>query len=353
MPNSKTRDWLIPALAGPILESAMDAIITVDDGQRIVLFNAAAEQVFGVPQAEAIGSPLERFIPQRFRAGHGAHMRQFAETGTSSRRMGHQRIVAGLRANGEEFPIDASISQVVERGRRYFTVILRDVTARVKAENDLRASREEIKELALAANALREQEKSRIARELHDELGQALTALKIDVVWMKQNLSAPTSVLAGKLTEMQLLVDGTVSATRRISSDLRPLVLDDLGLAAAVEWLVQGFTTRTGVPCELAMSADMDLGEPYATTVFRVLQECLTNIAKHAEATQAEVSLHREGNMTILHVEDNGRGFDMSAPRKSGSFGLLGMRERAALLGGELMLDSAPGKGTRMELRIA
>jgi PAS domain S-box-containing protein len=335
-----------------ILDSAMDAIITVDDSQHIVLFNAAAERVFGCPRAEAIGAPLAWFIPERFRAAHPDHIRRFRDTGTSSRRMGQQRIVVGLRRNGEEFPIDASISQIEEHGRHFYTVILRDVTERVRAEEALRASREEIKELALAANNVREQEKSRVARELHDELGQALTALKIDVVWMKQNLSAPTAQLAGKLTEMQLLVDGTVAATRRISSDLRPLVLDDLGLAAAVEWLVQSFTTRTGVACELAVSSELELQDPYATTVFRVLQESLTNIAKHAEATQVEVSLHREGARTVLHVADDGRGFDTSAPRKSGSFGLLGMRERAALLGGEIKIDSAPGKGTRLELRI-
>ena len=113
------REWLIPALARGILESAMDAIITVDEAHRIVLFNAAAEQVFGVPQSEALGSPLDRLIPQRYRAAHDQHMKQFGETGTSSRRMGHQRIVAGLRANGEEFPIDASISQITERGRHF------------------------------------------------------------------------------------------------------------------------------------------------------------------------------------------------------------------------------------------
>ena len=100
------------------------------------------------------------------------------------------------------------------------------------------------------------------------------------------------------------------------------------------------------------MSAGLDLEEPYATTVFRVLQECLTNIAKHAHATRVEVSLDRDGDHTVLHVEDNGRGFDTSAPRKGASFGLLGMRERAALLGGEIRIDSEPGKGTRMELRL-
>jgi two-component system sensor kinase len=196
MPDSKSREWLIPALAAPILDSAMDAIITVDDAQRIVLFNAAAEQVFGVAQGEAIGSALDRFLPARFRAAHAGHMKEFGETGTTSRRMGHQRIVSGLRANGEEFPIDASISQVVERGRRFYTVILRDVSERVRAESELRQSREEIQEMALAANNVREQEKSRIARELHDELGQALTALKIAVVWLKQILPAAAGDVA-------------------------------------------------------------------------------------------------------------------------------------------------------------
>ena len=335
-----------------ILDSAMDAIITVDDQQHIVLFNAAAERVFGCPRAEAIGAPLGWFIPERFRAGHGEHIRRFSATGTSSRRMGEARIVMGLRRNGEEFPIDASISQIEEQGRHYYTVILRDVTERVRAEEALRASREEIKELAVAANSVREQEKSRIARELHDELGQALTALKIDVVWMKQNLSAPTAELASKLTEMQLLVDGTVSATRRISADLRPLILDDLGLAAAAEWLVQNFAQRTGVKCELAMASDLELGEPHATSVFRVLQESLTNIAKHAQATQVEVTLGREDSHMVLTVQDNGVGFDPQAPRKTSSFGLLGVRERAALLGGEVKIESAPGKGTRVELRL-
>jgi len=335
-----------------ILDSAMDAIVTVDERQHILLFNAAAERVFRCSREEAIGAPLWRFIPERFRGAHGGHVERFGETGTSSRRMGASRIVMGLRANGEEFPIDASISQIEDHGHRFYTVILRDVTERVRAERALRDSREEIKEMALAANSVREQEKSRIARELHDELGQALTALKIDVVWMKQNLSAPTAELASKLTEMQLLVDGTVAATRRISADLRPLILDDLGLAAAAEWLVQNFTQRTGVRCELVIAAGLELGEPNATSFFRVLQESLTNIARHARATQVEVTLDREGEHVTLTVRDNGVGFDMDAPRRAGAFGLRGVRERATLLGGEVTIESAPGKGTRVELRL-
>ncbi len=335
-----------------ILDSAMDAIITVDERQHIVLFNAAAERVFGCPRGEAVGAPLAWFIPERFRPGHAEHISRFRDMGTSSRRMGEQRIVMGLRRDGREFPIDASISQIEEQGQRFYTVILRDVTERVRAENDLRASRDEIKELALAASTIREQEKSRIARELHDELGQALTALKIDVVWMRQNLPSAGAALADKLDEMQLLLDGTVAATRRISADLRPLVLDDLGLAAAAEWVVQNFTHRTGVACELAMARGLELGEPYATTVFRVLQETLTNVAKHADATQVEVSLNREGPEVTLSVHDNGRGFVVQSQRKAGSFGLLGLRERAALLGGSVSIESAPGLGTSVEMHL-
>ena len=336
-----------------ILDSAMDAIITVAEDQRIVLFNKAAEDVFRCPREEAIGAPLDWFIPQRFRANHRDLVRDFGATGAGSRRMGHARVVMGLRRDGEEFPIEASISQVVEGGHRLYTVILRDVTQRVAAEEALKRSREEVQELAMAASNAREQEKSRIARELHDELGQALTALKIDTTWLREHLGPAPAEVQSKLRSMQVLLDGTVAAARRISSELRPLMLDDLGLSAAAEWLAQNFTNRTGIACELVLGAgDLDLPDPYATAVFRVLQESLTNVTKHAEATQVEATLERDGDEVVLTVQDNGRGFATGDPRKPASYGLVGLRERALLVGGEVHVDSRPGEGTRIELRI-
>jgi signal transduction histidine kinase len=267
--------------------------------------------------------------------------------------MGHSRVVKGLRRDGEEFPIEASISQAVEGEHVFYTVILRDVTERVRAEQDLRSSRQEIHELALAASNAREQEKSRVARELHDELGQALTALKLDVSWLRDHLPAAEPPIAHKLASMQLLLDGTVAAARRISSDLRPLMLDDLGLTAAAEWLAHNFTNRTGIPCELVIGeGELDLPDPHATAVFRVLQECLTNVAKHAEATQVEATLERTEEEVVLTVHDDGRGFSTGDSRNPGSYGLVGLKERALLLDGSVSVESQPGKGTRIELRI-
>jgi len=336
-----------------ILESAMDAIITVDERQHVVLFNKAAEEVFKCSRDEAIGAPLDWFIPERFRAGHRKLVQEFGASAETSRRMGHARVVQGLRRNGEEFPIEASISHITEHGQRYFTVILRDVSARVAAEQALRSSSEQIQQLALAASTAREQEKARIARELHDELGQGLTALKIDVGWLRGHLGEQSAEVAGKLASMQGLLDATVAAARRISADLRPLMLDDLGLTAAAEWMVQNFAARTGIKCDLALGkGELDLPDPYATTVFRTLQECLNNAAKHAQATHVDVSLHREDGDVLLEVSDDGRGFETQAPARPGSFGLMGLRERAYLVGGDLSIDSIPGRGTRVQLRV-
>ena len=335
-----------------ILDSAMDAIITIDDDQRVVLFNAAAEEMFGCTRSEAMGAPLSWFIPERFRAEHAAHVRGFGQGSIASRRMGALRIVTGLRRNGEEFPIDASISQLLGRDGKFFTVILRDVSERVQAEQALRRSKDELHELASAAHRAREQEKSRIARELHDELGQSLTALQMDVAWCRERIPAQDG-MAMRLARMESLLETTVAATRRISSDLRPLMLDDLGLRPALEWLVESFTQHTGVRCDLSVaSEELELPELQATAVFRAVQESLTNIAKHARATRVDVNIEQENSTLAIRVRDDGIGFSPEDSRKPNSFGLLGLRERAALLGGETSVTSAPGRGTEIEVRF-
>jgi PAS domain S-box-containing protein len=337
-----------------ILDSAMDAIITIDEAQRVVLFNNAAETMFDWARDEALGAPLDRFIPERFRGAHAAHVRQFGETGVTSRRMGGSlRIVTGLRRNGEEFPIDASISQIGAPGERFFTVILRDVTARVEAEKALRRSKDELQELGAAAHLTREQEKSRIARELHDELGQLLTMLQMDVAWCREKLPPGNDAFAAKVERMATLLKSTIAATRRIAADLRPLMLDDLGLVPSIEWLVENFTQRTGIACELSVDRrELALSNAQATAVFRIVQESLTNVAKHAQAAHADIAIERDDGALVLRIEDDGVGFSPQAPRKQNSFGLLGLRERVSLLGGEVTIESAPGEGTIVEVHL-
>lgn len=341
------------AVAAGAMDSAMDAIITVDDAQRIVLFNAAAEAMFGWPRADALGAPLSEFIPSRFRSSHTAHVRRFGDEGPRTRRMAQDRIVTGLRRNGEEFPIDASISHIGDGARRYFTVILRDATLRLRAMEDLTRSRAETKALAAAAQDALENEKRRIARELHDELGQSLTMLTMDVAWCKARAGSGDEAVAARLARMETLLKATVASTRRIASDLRPLMLDDLGLAPALEWLVEGMTQRSGVACTLAMDeATLVLPQAHSTALFRIVQEALTNIAKHARATEAAVEVRREAARILVRVRDNGQGFHTAGPRKPTSFGLLGLRERVSLLQGELRIQSVPDRGTTIEIDL-
>jgi len=331
-------------LAG-LLDSAMDAIITVDEQQRVVLYNRAAERIFGWTSEQMMGGLLEKLMPDRFRSNHSTHVHRFDRTGTTSRRMGDGTVLHGLRANGEEFPMEASISQLDTAEGKLFTVILRDITERVRAQDELSS-------FAAEAHNLREGEKSRIARELHDELAQSLTALKMDTIWLRDNAPAEPEKTVAKLADMVTMLDTTVAATRRIAADLRPLLLDDLGLAPAIEWLAHNFTQRTGVPCEVSVDEDLELEEPYATAVFRIVQESLANVGKHARATEAGVVIARTGQAVMLEVRDNGQGFATAAPRKPHSLGLMGLRERAHLLKGAVAIDSQPGKGTRVQVRI-
>ena len=338
---------LAARLAG-LLDAAMDAIITLDESQQVVQYNRAAEKIFGWPAAQVTGGPLDKLIPERFRAAHGKHVRHFGETGATSRGMGGGTVLHGLHANGQEFPMEASISQLGTAQGKLFTVILRDVSERLRAQEELRA-------FAVQAHHVREEEKARVARELHDELAQSLTTLKMDAAWMRDKLAGDAASrleVTGKLATMLATLDHAVAATRRIASDLRPLILDDLGLSAALEWLVNGFIKRSGMACALEIDGEVELVEPYATAVFRIVQESLNNVAKHAGASNVLVRIVREGSAVALSIRDDGCGFDAQASRRPEALGLAGLRERAHLLRGTADIKSQAGAGTTVEVRI-
>ncbi|MFN6960673.1 MAG: histidine kinase [Rhodocyclaceae bacterium] len=222
-----------------------------------------------------------------------------------------------------------------------------------KHKERLEASEARLRELAAFLQTVREEERTRIARELHDELGQALTALRIDLGWLRNKCSTST---LGKPTMERVgaalsVVEQSIVSLRRISEDLRPAMLDSLGLAAALEHHVAQFTERTGVPCQLRMNREeFDLPGDLATAVFRIVQEALTNVARHAHANTVTVTIEETGQGIHLRVDDDGQGFtNLQGDDGKKHFGVIGMRERAAILGGHLDIESQPGKGTRID----
>ncbi|WP_242539801.1 sensor histidine kinase [Trinickia mobilis] len=209
--------------------------------------------------------------------------------------------------------------------------------------------------LSASIQAAREEEQKRIARELHDDLGQRLTAIKIDLTMLETDLQdrAMSPELRAQAQSMQALIDETVTSVRRIAAGLRPVALDDLGLVPALEWLARNFETRYGIPVML----DFPSGEPSfnpaaATAVFRIVQEALTNVARHAQATQVHVEAMLVDDAWRVIVADDGRGIAADAPRKDKSFGLLGIRERVRLLNGTAVIDTAPGQGLRLTVDL-
>ncbi len=234
------------------------------------------------------------------------------------------------------------------------TGVALDITERKRIENALRTSREELRRLSSHLEAAREEERKRIAREVHDELGGAMTALKMDVSRLaKLGSELNAQQLAERTRQISRLIDDTIKTVRRIATDLRPGILDDLGLLPAIEWELQEFETRSGIECRLTTTMDeVDLGPDRSTAVFRVFQETLTNVARHAQATRVEVALDDNGDHLLLQVRDNGRGISERELAGSKSLGLLGMRERVRLLAGKIDIDGRPGQGTTVRLKI-
>ena len=236
--------------------------------------------------------------------------------------------------------------------------IMFDVTDQKRFEEQLKSSHERMRELAAHIEGVREEERTRIAREIHDELGQALTGIKIDLAWMNKKLqihdrATQTDLLLKRITAMKDTIDTTVQVVRKISAELRPGILDGFGLPAAIEWQASEFQDRTGIQCQLsAIPEDLDLEERPSSAIFRIFQELLTNIVRHANASMVDISLRKRRGMLILEVQDNGRGISENEKFKANSFGLLGVRERVALLGGKSSIKGVQGQGTTVTIRI-
>ena len=222
-----------------------------------------------------------------------------------------------------------------------------------KQTEELEASLGQLRALAARLQSIREEERKRVSREIHDQLGQVLTAIKIDVSSLIRGFPEKERKELNRVPSILNSVDGAIQTVRRIATELRPGMLDDLGLVATIEWAGEEFGVRTGTKCYLELPTDdLVVDQDKATAIFRIFQEMLTNIARHAEANEVRARLVAEGGNVTLEVRDNGKGIPKEKLRKGGSLGILGMRERATLLGGDLTITSSPGQGTAVIVRI-
>jgi signal transduction histidine kinase len=304
--------------------------------------------------------PLLRLVPHRSMLIQPLHVRGqtagvFVFIWTRARHRFNQvqlRLVEAVTQQAATAIENAELMDEVRLFTERLEMLVRDRTGRLRrAYKELRASREELRALSTHLERIREDERTRISREIHDELGQALTGLKIDLVHLFADANAHRDGGSRRLT---VAIDEMIAAVRRIASELRPQILDDLGLLATIEWQTQEFQTRTGIPCSFRCKGEADsINVEQTTALFRIFQEMLTNIARHAEATRVQITLDIGQTFVRLDVRDNGRGMSRTpVDSRRPHLGLLGMRERANVLGGRVVISAVSPHGTRVRVRL-
>ncbi|MBI5428232.1 MAG: PAS domain S-box protein [Nitrospinae bacterium] len=336
------------------MSNLVEGVVVIDERGTVESLNPAAERMFGYTAGEALGKNVNLLMPEPYRSEHDGYIQRYLASG-QSRIIGIGREAEGMRKDGTVFPADLAVSELFLEDRRLFVGVVRDIAERKRTEMESRDSRERLRELAIRLQNAQEEERRRIAREIHDELGQALTLMKMNAAWIGGNLSPEREDILKKAHLICRLADSTIDAMRRIASGLRPGILDDLGVSAAIEWHAMEFQERTGVQCVLDLDPEEIpfLDRERAVALFRIYQEAMTNVVRHAQgAEKVVVRLRKTDGRVTLEVRDNGCGITGDRISGSGSLGLLGMRERARSWGGTLEIVGRPGEGTLVVAQV-
>jgi PAS domain S-box-containing protein len=365
-----------------ILAISAEAVISMDSNHSITLFNRAAEEMFGYTAGEILGQPLDLLIPKRLREVHNEHVARFARSDKDSLLMSDRRRVFGLRKDGSEFHMAASISKLNIAGETIFTVICNDVTEAVQADEQLRRSHEdlelrvrertaaleaineflqleilerkraeeEIQDLSRRMMRVQEEERRNLARELHDGATQNLVTLSLHMGRMSRD---PSAVTPAVLEEWMRLAEQSANELRTVSYLLHPPLLEELGLSLTLRAYVEGFAKRTGIQVTLHSQGELDnLGFDIELAVFRILQEALSNVHRHSGSVTATVRISYDGHILRLQIADQGRGIPPGMDRSG--VGLGSMRERARLLKGQLVIETgSTGTTVKIELPVA
>ena len=343
-----------------IIDSASDAIISIDSRQIILHANAAAARLFDDTPAAMCGMPLGHYILRDLRTlgSLGTHDGDppFDDISLELRLTGRRATdytLTGRRSDGAMFPLEGSLSAMQEDGQSVFTIIVRDISARQQMHEQLARSFSQLRELSSALQTIREEERKHIARELHDDLGQLLATLRVDLTLVRQHTDT-TASLQALLHSMDGLLVTSITSLRRIASNLRPRALDEGGLYFALQKLRYDFLLRRAIHFDLlADEADLVLDDARSTAIYRIVQEALTNIARHAEASHITIALHRIDSSLVITIQDDGRGIAEHDLEKATALGLLGMRERVWGLNGTIQIGAdAELGGTRIDIML-
>ena len=330
-----------------IIHHASEAIISTDDANTIVMANPSAAAMFGTSIDDMQGSALRRFLTPEPVTGDGAAA-YFGDSGRVGRRA-TDYAVSGIRANGETFPLEGSVSTMQDNGAAIHTIILRDVSGRHQVQEKLSRSHAQLRQLSAALQTIREEERTHIARELHDDLGQLLAALRMDLALLQQNKAGQDSARLMQGMQQNLLT--AINSLRRIATNLRPRSLDEGGLYFALQGLRDNFIQRYNIACLLyADEGELVLDDSASTAIYRIVQEALTNIARHAGASSVTITLFRINGEVLLTVRDDGRGIAAEDMEKAQSLGLVGMRERVWAMDGAITINSDEPPGTRIDI---
>ena len=333
-------------LAG-ILDIAEDAIIVIEEDRSIALFNQGAARLFGYNPDELLGYSIDQLLPERHRAGHAAHILTFGQAEESSRRMAQRREVFGLKKGGQEFPAEASISKLTVGRTTTFTVILRDITDRLRAEQQLQS-------LTTELMTAQEEERRRISRELHDDINQRLALLAIEMGSLEANPPISPDTMRQAFQSLAQRLAAISDDVRRMAYQFHPSILDDLGLPTALKRLADEFSAQTGIKTVVVQEELTDpLPRVVASCLYRITQESLANVTKHAQTSRVELELTCDGREVTLSIDDSGVGFDLEYIRAHHlGLGLVNMRERVRAVHGRLDIQSRPGEGTHIVVHI-
>jgi PAS domain S-box-containing protein len=329
-----------------IIKSMLDALLVVNPDTTIKTVNKAIINLLGYKENELIGKPISMIFAA---AEEGLHLDAIGLKELIKKGFVREVEKTLLAKDGNKIPVlfSGSVMRDPEGKIQGIVCAALDITERKLAEDELKESREELRNLAAHLQSIQEEERRRIARDIHDDLGQMLTALKLGLSHHAKSLPKAQKSLIKESKKMSRLADDAINTLQRISSELRPALLDDLGLVAAIEWQVKEYQNRTGIKCELTFDPEeITLDEELSTAIFRALQASLTNIVRHADATRVNVSVKVGDNRLFLKVVDNGRGITEKEISDPKSIGLVGIRERFYPWRGKVQINGIQGKGT-------